>query len=297
MPIADCFRDTAFPEESMLSINTTLFWVISSVFIALTGGTLVRIVALRSATADVIQSRLQSLRTWWILAVVVSIATYFQEPGVAVILGVAAVLSLREFIGLVGWEHLGKPTASVLLAIVPIYYSVVLFFEDAVVRQASPAVFILVIGGLRASLGNVQGYVRSTSAAIWGLMLFLYCLSHAFMLFEFSGKSEPTAGRVGWFLYLVLLTETNDIMQAIVGRRIGATKITPAISPNKSLEGLLGGMAVTILLAVLTAPVLTGLMHGRSTLAGGRSARSDLHCRRAATGAVEWCLAGFHADG
>mgnify|MGYP002682497133 CR=1 FL=1 len=57
-------------------------------------------------------------------------------------------------------------------------------------------------------------------------------------------------------------------MQAIIGRRFGRTKITPRVSPNKSLEGLLGGMTVTVLLAVLTAPWLTGLTMDRSTMSG-----------------------------
>ena len=64
-------------------------------------------------------------------------------------------------------------------------------------------------------------------------------------------------GAVGWFLYLVLLTEGNDIAQALIGRAIGKTKIIPYTSPNKSLEGLLGGIVTTVGLAVALAPWLT----------------------------------------
>jgi phosphatidate cytidylyltransferase len=101
----------------------------------------------------------------------------------------------------------------------------------------------------------------------WGWMLFVYGLSHAYFVVAESETIEPAVGRVGWFLYLVILTETNDIAQAIIGRRFGRTKITPRISPNKSLEGLLGGILVTTSLAILLAPWLTTLMHHRGALA------------------------------
>ncbi len=74
-----------------------------------------------------------------------------------------------------------------------------------------------------------------------------------------AGAGNPLGGPVGWFLYLVILTETNDIVQALVGRRVGVRHITPKVSPNKTVEGLLGGMAVTVLMSMGLAPLLTPL--------------------------------------
>jgi phosphatidate cytidylyltransferase len=59
----------------------------------------------------------------------------------------------------------------------------------------------------------------------------------------------------------VLLTEINDIAQALWGRKFGRVRITPRISPNKSLEGWLLGLATTLVVAVVLAPVLTPLAH------------------------------------
>ena len=61
---------------------------------------------------------------------------------------------------------------------------------------------------------------------------------------------------------LLVLTESNDIFQALIGRLFGAHKrhrITPTISPNKTWEGFLGGLLVTITLALLLAPWMTDL--------------------------------------
>ena len=248
----------------MFTADSLLLWIIAGAFAVLCGGTLVRIVSLRGATPDVVQSRIASLKTWWILAGLVTVAVLCGKPGILILLCVAGVLALRELVSLVGREHVGMPTAIVVFTLALVYYLLLFPGNGERVRQAAPVVFVIVLGGTRALLGLIEGYVRSTAAMIWGLMLFVYCLSHAYFVIESSSVSEPPAGNVGWFLFLLLLTETNDIMQAITGRRFGNTKITPRVSPNKSLEGLLGGMATTIVLAVVSAPWLTGLTLGRS---------------------------------
>ncbi len=252
----------------MSSVDHSLLWAIVCVFIALVGGTLVRMVALRGASEDLRQSRLSSLKTWWVLAVLLTLAIVTGKVGVAVMLAVVAVVSLKEFMRLVGQENIGTSTTAVVFLLVPLYYLPALSGYHKLMIQASPIACVLVLGGLRSWLGLSPGYIRTTASLVWGLLLFVVCLSYVLFLFDVPFPSEPQVGRVGWVLFLVLLTETNDIMQAVTGRRFGRTKITPRVSPNKSLEGLLGGMVTTMLLAVISAPWLTTLSEARTPLAG-----------------------------
>ncbi len=249
----------------MFFANAPLMWAIACMFTVLTGGTIVRMVALRGTTANDARPRVDSLKTWWALAMVLTAAVVFGEKGILILVASCGVLGLREYLGLVGWKALGRPTAHVVWVLVAMYYLSILSGRETMARDSGPIVFLIALGAVRASLRLVQGYIRTTAAVLWGLMLFVYCLSHAYFLVTISDKVEPMVGRVGWFLYLIILTETNDIAQAIVGRRFGRTKITPIISPNKSLEGLLGGILVTTALAVLLAPSLTTLMHEQSS--------------------------------
>ena len=252
----------------MSDVNPALLWSIAAVFAALTIGTVVRIVALRRAKADVAQSRFDSLKTWWKLALILSVAVVVGEIGIAILLGIVAVLALKEFISLVGRETIGNPTMVTVFLSIPLYYTLILCGHQALVREATPVALILLFCGMRAWLGNTEGYIRSTAAIVLGLLLFVYCISHALFLLELSSGSPPPVGQVGWLLFLILLTETNDIMQAITGRRFGKKKITPRVSPNKSLEGLLGGIVTTMTLAVVAAPWLTTLNAGGS-MGGG----------------------------
>ena len=50
---------------------------------------------------------------------------------------------------------------------------------------------------------------------------------------------------LAWLFYLFVLTALNDIGQFISGKLFGRQKIAPHISPNKTLQGLIGGVVVS----------------------------------------------------
>ncbi len=252
----------------MFVSSPPLLWTIACLFLALTIGTLVRIATLRGVASESAQSHLNSVRTWWALTALLTIALLLGKSGVVAILAIAGILSLREYLQIVGWNRVGTLSAVWLFVTVPVYYAFVLFGHVEWLRSAAPMAFLLSFGGLRALLGLAEDFIRTTAALIWGLMLFVYSLSHASFLLTLPTQTEPWVGSIGWFLYLILLTECNDIAQALVGRPFGRTKISPRISPNKSLEGLLGGIAATIVLAVTLAPWLTNLMQDGSGTKG-----------------------------
>src|SRR5690554_893390 len=56
-----------------------------------------------------------------------------------------------------------------------------------------------------------------------------------------------------WLFYVLLLVWGADIGAYFSGRAWGRRKLAPAVSPGKSWEGVMGGMAVTLLLALLFA--------------------------------------------
>lgn len=57
-------------------------------------------------------------------------------------------------------------------------------------------------------------------------------------------------GRI-WLIYLLLVTKITDVGAYVCGKKFGSIKITPYISPSKTLEGAAGGLAASVLTSVL----------------------------------------------
>lgn len=62
---------------------------------------------------------------------------------------------------------------------------------------------------------------------------------------------------LAWLFYLFILTALNDIAQFVSGKLFGKHKIAPAISPNKTWQGLLGGIAISQLVSLALGSYLT----------------------------------------
>ena len=87
--------------------------------------------------------------------------------------------------------------------------------------------------------------VRGWGAA-WYVSGFVYALLPGVALLWIR---ERDAHGLDVLLWVFLVTWSTDIGAYFVGRAIGRRKLAPSISPGKTVEGLLGGMAVAAVIA------------------------------------------------
>jgi len=249
-------------EQMLTAVESRVVWTIGLLFAALIAGTIARLVALRSADSETRNKRLASLRTWWILSILLAVASFTGLVGVAALLGLASVLAIWELGRMVTSERPDRHVVWLVMLAAVVYY-VLLVVGLSTTRLLSFACCVGVVVAVVFLLqGKTTGYVRATAGLTWGFLVVVVGLSHAALLVRLPESSNPVAGPVGWFLYLVVLTESNDIFQALIGRRLGGHgkhRISPRVSPNKTWEGFIGGAVVTVFLAWLLAPALTPL--------------------------------------
>ncbi len=69
----------------------------------------------------------------------------------------------------------------------------------------------------------------------------------------------PNREGIAFLLGAVVATAAYDIGGLFFGSQMGRRPLVPEISPNKTLEGLLGGMATTVFVTVLVVGVLPGI--------------------------------------
>ena len=77
----------------------------------------------------------------------------------------------------------------------------------------------------------------------------------------------PAPRGMAWVLLVILVTWIADSAAYLVGRSLGRRKLAPALSPNKTVEGALGGLAGAALVAVACF-ALFGLPGGPLTAIG-----------------------------
>jgi phosphatidate cytidylyltransferase len=61
------------------------------------------------------------------------------------------------------------------------------------------------------------------------------------LLLAVAGPAHIPALHPLLMIFLVLIAQTSDVFQFLAGKAIGRHKLAPTISPNKTVEGLLGG--------------------------------------------------------
>jgi phosphatidate cytidylyltransferase len=113
-----------------------------------------------------------------------------------------------------------------------------------------PVYMFLLLPFRQVLIGENEGFLENTSRVQWGLMMFVFGLSHLAYMMTLTPVNGNDVGGKELVLYLVLLTELNDILQYLWGKSIGKTKIVPKVSPNKTVEGFLGAFATVSALAV-----------------------------------------------
>jgi len=208
------------------------------------------------------------IKTWWIIVAVFAAAVLFNRTVSVVVLGLVSFLAFKEYLSLVPtrradhrvlfWAYLAIPIQFYWVWIA--WYGLFIIFIPVFVFLFLPMRMILI--------GETAGFLRAIGTLQWGLMITVFGLSHAAYMLVLPANINPAGGAMGLLIYLVFLTESNDISQYICGKSFGKRKIVPKVSPNKTVAGFLGGVLTTTALAAVLAPFLTPLTRDEALGAG-----------------------------
>tara|TARA_B100000900_G_scaffold285120_1_gene244345 strand:- start:1273 stop:1920 length:648 start_codon:yes stop_codon:yes gene_type:complete len=86
------------------------------------------------------------------------------------------------------------------------------------------------------------------------IFAFIYVLTPLFLIQLFGISSSEYTGKAfnpSLILFMFTLTWTFDTFAYLIGKPLGKHKIMPSISPKKSWEGFVGGLAFTLLVTFL----------------------------------------------
>lgn len=245
-----------------------VLWGIAGVFVILVAASLIVFAMAKfRPTRDYSELRAR-ITSWWVMVAVFSVAIVLSRTVSIAFLGIVSFLALKEYFSLIPtrradrrvlfWAYLAIPLQFYWIGIG--WYGMFIIFVPVYMFLFLPLAMIVA--------GETEGFLKAAGTLHWGLMTMVFALGHAAYLLALPEDGNPVAGGAGLLLFLVFLTQFNDVAQFVWGKLFGRHKAVPKISPNKTVEGLIGGVATTTLLAWMLAPYLTPLHTWQAPLVG-----------------------------
>jgi phosphatidate cytidylyltransferase len=229
-----------------MRLDAQMLWLLGAVagFLALSslaGLVLTRRIKSPSAQATV-QNLNARIRAWWIMVVVFGLALATGGVGSLVLFGFMSFWALREFITLTPTRPGDHRTLFwVFFLITPLHYYLLAIQWYGLFSIFIPVYAFLFIPLRSAIAGDCERFLERIAKIQWGLMICVYCVSHApaLLTLKIPGYAEQN-GKLLFFF--VLVVQISDVLQYIWGKTFGKHKIAPHVSPNKTVEGFVGGI-------------------------------------------------------
>jgi len=178
-------------------------------------------------------------KSWWIMSLMFIITTIFSTKISYVAIAFLSFMAFRELYSILGFRQSDRQAIFWAFLTIPIqyllayvgWYGAFIIFIPVVAFLLLPLRFVL--------KGDTAGITKSMATLQWILMLTVFGISHLAYLLSLHDIEGFKAGGRGLLLFVVFITEINDVMQFAWGKMLGKHKIIPKISPNKTWEGFI----------------------------------------------------------
>ncbi len=190
------------------------------------------------------------IKAWWIMAAVFFGAISVDNRISLVFFGFLSFWSLKEYITLLKTRPADHRALVWAFICIPIQYFWIAIGWYGMFIIFIPVYMFLFLPIRLVMARETSGFVASASQIQWGLMAFVFGLSHLAMLLTLPASVGSTANGRTLLLFLVFVVEMSDVLQYVWGKTLGRHKIIPSVSPNKTWEGFLGGIISTSLLSL-----------------------------------------------
>ena len=192
------------------------------------------------------------LRSYWLMCAVLAGSFLISDIATVVMFGLISFWALREFITLTPTrpaDH--RALFWVFFLFTPLQFVLVGMGEEQynLYTVLIPVYAFLFVMARVALAGDYKRFLERTAKIQSGLMVCVYCLSHAPALLDLHLQKPNDNARLLFFF--VLIVQMADALEYLFERLLGEHVIVPAINPNKTWEGFIGGALATSLLGSL----------------------------------------------
>lgn len=199
------------------------------------------------------------VRSWWMMLAVFAVAISLHQGISLLFFAFLSFLALKEYLSLIPTRRADRRVLFWAYLTIPFQYLWVAMGWYGLFIIFIPVFAFLLLPVRMLLVGDTRDFLRALASVHWGLMTMVFCISHVAFLLVLPASVNKSTGGAGLVLYLVFLTQFNDVAQYLWGKGLGNARIVPQVSPGKTWGGFLGGVATTLVLAVLLGSFLTPL--------------------------------------
>ena len=236
--------------------NQHAYQLFAGIFVVLVVASVAGFVLDRAYRATTVYPTIKNLnariRAWWVMVAIIAAAFTFGRVGVIVLFAFASFAAFREFVTLTPTRRGDHVALAVAFFIVlPAQYWLIWYDWYGLYSIFIPVYVFLLLPIVAAWRGDTRDFIGRVAEVQWGLMISVFCVSHVPALLTLRIRGYE-GNNLLLIAFLVLVVQASDVLQYVWGKCLGRHKIAPILSPSKTVEGLVGGIAsATILGAAL----------------------------------------------
>lgn len=239
------------------TIPDALLWSLSGLFSLLVVASLTVILLRRHSPEKDFSELSQRINSWWIMISIFMLALLWSKRVSLMMFAFVSFLALKEYYSLIPTRRADRRVLFWSYLAIPLQYYWISIDWYGMFIIFIPVFMFLLLPTRMLLTGDTRNFLASLATIHWGLMMMVFSISHVAYLLVLPVNINPAAGGAGLVLYLVFLTQFNDVAQYFWGKLLGKHKIIPKISPNKTWQGFIGGVMTTTVLATALAGFLT----------------------------------------
>ncbi|WP_374319283.1 phosphatidate cytidylyltransferase [Pseudoxanthomonas kaohsiungensis] len=228
------------------------WWLIGGVIGLLLVASLIGAVLARRQPGPVVANLNDRIRAWWVMAGILLVCFLAGKIATLVLYALLSFLTLREFLTLTPTQRGDHLVLCLCFYVaIPLQYWLIGIGWYGLFVMCIPVFGFLLLPAVAALQGDTTHFLERSAKVQWGLMLTVYCLSHApaLMLLDIPGYEGQN---LLLLFYLLLVVQLSDVLQYVSGKLFGRRLLAPQVSPSKTVEGLVGGgLAATAVGAAL----------------------------------------------
>ncbi|MCE4068095.1 MULTISPECIES: phosphatidate cytidylyltransferase [Pseudomonas] len=188
------------------------------------------------------------INAWWVMVAVIGCAFALGYWAVILLFYGVSFYALREFLTLMPTRRSDYPAlVAAFYFVLPMQYLLIGIQWYGLFSIFIPVYVFLLLPILASLGGDSKHFLERASKVQWALMLAVFCISYVPALLTLN--IEGYEGRnLLLIAFLVIVVQLSDVLQYVCGKLFGKRKIAPNLSPSKTLEGFVGGVALATLI-------------------------------------------------